>query len=333
MFSNQTVKAYHYTNSYTFDDRSLERGRDTSCLDLRSQSQTLAHRRVSDDLHRRISLYPSGEIELTTVVPNRRSPPPQPRSGRRLSRGVSRRGRKQIRRAVESRTSSDRSCRPVLITLTVRDRLDDRYFKKLVSRWLSYGRKYDAPAFAEYVVAYELQDRGVLHAHLILFDHIDKDVFLRLRRLWSEMYTDSPGGVDIKPVGRQSRAASVYLSKVSSYIGKDDDDSRMFAGNAYAISDALRLGMYPVSVTVVPWSDDRARDLLAMMWRPNDWSGYLRGLSLSQARELLRFCGLAPPSSSDVGTSLSRSHATTDQRREILRQQARHLLQDRSVPV
>jgi hypothetical protein len=281
-----------------------------SCLDYSAKSQTLAPGQQKPLVNHRVNLYPSGEIEVNTVTANLQSRPPRPARGKRLSRGVSRRGKKLIRRAVEARVASKRSCAPVVITLTSKEHPSDEEFKRHTESWLAYGRKYAPKAFEDYVLVYDLQQRGVLHAHFLLFQRVPTRAFAKLRNLWAERYGHGAGSVDIDTVKRQAKTASAYLRKVTVYLSSQEGLNattgrvgrngkayvrEAFEGNAYTISANLRRGCYASVSVVLPFGDSRVQSLLSVCWKPNEWSGYLRGLNYSQALTYLASMGLGPP--------------------------------------
>lgn len=242
-----------------------------------------------------------------------------------MSKGVSRRGAKLIRRCVDARVT--RPCTPIILTLTVRDHLSDREVKRMLRRWLASARKKAPDVFADRVCAYELQRRGVMHIHILIFNRMPTEVFADLRRLWCEVYQDAPGGFDAKVVKRSTKAASAYLSKVTSYLGKgssDDDGLREFWGNSYSISDQLRSGAYPVQVGIYPWGDPRVRSLMSLGWQPDHgWSSHITWLNLDQTNQLLKSLGLDPPSLSNLEGPYRPSE---DSKRALLRGQAHALM-------
>jgi hypothetical protein len=175
-----------------------------------------------------------------------------------------------------------------MVTLTTQKVMPDREFRRYVGKWLDSARKAAPHAFLHYVMAYELQKRGVLHAHILLFSYIPRPAFLRLRSLWADKYDMGGGGVDIRQerVGN-SRAAAHYLSKLSNYVTKDaDEDAREFAGNSYAMSQ----GMYAYGeprVAYLSATDERVRRLMAHAPYGNDWSAFFFSSSSGLLDELL----------------------------------------------
>jgi hypothetical protein len=153
--------------------------------------------------------------------------------------------------------------------------MDDREFNKRVHSFLAWGRKYVPHVFEHYVLVFELQARGTLHAHMLLFNRIPKGLWRRMRDLWAVRYEMGPGSFDVKKVRYASRAAA-YLSKYltdkkpSYRVGVDGGGlltferwrvgrngevyKRMrFRGNAYRVSGALRALAAPVAEYHLPW--------------------------------------------------------------------------------
>jgi hypothetical protein len=175
-----------------------------------------------------------------------------------------------------------------MVTLTTRKDMPDREFRRYVGKWLDSGRKAARHAFSHYVIAYELHKRGVLHAHILLFERIPYAAFLRLRNLWAERYDMGGGGVDIEQEHvDNSRAAAHYLSKLSNYVTKDaDEDTREFAGNPYAMSQAMYRYGHP-RVAYLSSTDARVRRLMAHAPYGNEWSASFFSSSSGLLDELL----------------------------------------------
>lgn len=235
----------------------LKRGRNAPCLDYSSKSQT----RVPHSVYNRVRVYRSGEIESRVVMRNAQSKPPTPNYGKRFTRGVSKRGARLIRRSV-SALVKQQTCQVALYTLTSQQAISDDDFKQAVSRFLAWGRKYCSDYFEHYVIVYELQKRGVLHAHMILFKRVPKGLWRRMRDLWADKYGMGAGSFDCKPIRRASRAAA-YISKLADYVSKgvggksatsEEKPVRdVFSGNSYQISDALRYFAAPVAEYHLAW--------------------------------------------------------------------------------
>ena len=241
-------------------------GPQAPCFNNRTKSQT----RVAHGTYNRVRVFRAGEVEIRTVSRGSTSKNPLPNYGRRRVRGVSSRGRRQIRRSVSALTKSI-SCQAVLYTLTSQNLVSDDEFNRRLASFLAWGRKFCPEHFRYYVLVKELQQRGVLHAHLMLFKRIPKPLWRRMRDLWAERYEMGPGSFHARPMRKASRAAS-YLAKVVSYMMKDGErlgrnglpyERDVFTGNAYQISAALRWYAAPVSVPLpgggsvsefhVPW--------------------------------------------------------------------------------
>ncbi len=166
--------------------------------------------------------------------------------------------------------------------------MPDREFRRYVDKWLHSARKAAPHTFSHYVMAYELQKRGVLHAHILLFQRIPYKAFLRLRSLWAEKYGLGAGGVDIEQEHvDNSRAAAHYLSKLGNYVTKDsDEEAREFVGNAYAMSRAM-YAYGEAQVAYLSSTDARVRRLMAHAPYGNEWSAFFFANSSLLLDELL----------------------------------------------
>ena len=200
---------------------------------------------------------------------NPSSRPPTPPYGPRWSRGVSARGAQLIRRSVIA-LAKQQKCQTALYTLTSQDPIADREFKKRVGSFLAWGRKYCPEHFRHYVIVYEPQARGVIHAHMLLFKRIPKGLWRRMRALWAERYEMGPGSFDSRTI-RHAAAAAKYLAK---YVSKKHDDegvrvgrngqpyeTEYVMGNSYQMSDSLRRLAQPVAEHHLPWHDETALKL------------------------------------------------------------------------
>ncbi len=228
----------------------------------------------------RVRVFKSGEVEVRTVLKCRSTAKLPPRSyGPRWSRGVSGNGRRVIRRAVAALVASE-PCQVALYTLSSQPMMADRDFTKAVQSFLAWGRKYLPHVFKHYVIVFELQARGTLHAHLLLFKRIPKGLWRRMRDLWAVKYEMGPGSFDVKKIRFASRAAA-YLTKYltdkkpSYRLGLDAEgmlthekwrvgrngqpyERMSFRGNAYRVSDALRVLSLPIAEYHLPWGSPLA---------------------------------------------------------------------------
>jgi hypothetical protein len=231
------------------------------CLDYRCESHTHRAGRASR-VYNRARVFRNGEVEIRTVLLHARSRPPTPSFGERRTRGVSRRGGRTIRRAVGAYVGSHR-CKPTLYTLTSQGTITDEAFTAALVRWLCWVRKYVPGAAEVYVWVKDLQQRGVLHAHVLLFHDMPHDVWNRARRLWTDTYGMGPGAFDVKRVKRATRAAA-YVAR---YIARSHDDENhrigrngepyvreTFRGNAYGLSAALRAQAAHVTELALEWT-------------------------------------------------------------------------------
>lgn len=87
-----------------------------------------------------------------------------------------------------------------------------------------------------YVATHELQKRGVIHYHVLLFNfpYIQKMVYSRLRKLW---ISDSPQ-IHLS-VYDTDEARSIAVSYLSKYIVKQVNDERYFGKKRYMTSKGL----------------------------------------------------------------------------------------------
>ncbi len=223
----------------------------------------------------RIQVFPSGELEVRTVSRQSGAKAPPRSFGKRYASSVSNHGRRVIRRSVKALTQRE-NCQAVLYTLTSREPISDELFNKRLHSWLAWGRKYVPDLFKHYVCVVQLQQRGVIHAHLLLFKQVSRGWWLVLRNLWAIKYGMGPGSFDVKKIKRASRAAAYmtrYLtsdksscSKVTyNLAGKPTYEpwavgrnglpyERMkFRGNSYRVSNALRALALPIATYHLPW--------------------------------------------------------------------------------
>ncbi len=250
-------------------------GADTYCLDYVGKSQKRSLGRAKSHTRYRISRY-ANELAVATVTSNLEAPRPRPGArGKRKSRNVSPGGRKRIRRSVSGLVAARPMSKCAIVTLTTQKAMPDKEFRRYVDKWLHSARKAAPHAFSHYVIAYELQKRGVLHAHILLFRRIPYGAFLRLRSLWVDKYELGAGGVDVKQEHvDNSRAAAHYLSKLTNYVTKDaDEEAREFVGNAYAMSRAMYAYGEP-RVAYLSATDARVRRLMAHAPYGNEWSAF-----------------------------------------------------------
>ncbi len=242
----------------------------------RSKTQTLPQ------TLNRVRVYPTGEIEVRTILKNASSKHPPGRFGRLKSRGVSNRGRTIIRRATANLVRREQ-CQVALYTLTTQHNMPDCMFRHLVEKFLAWGRKYLGRWFKQYVGVFQLQQRGVLHLHLILFKRVPVGLWRRMRSIWCDLYGNGPNSFDVKTVKKTKRAAA-YISRLTNYMTSDlGDDSRPdgswvheptgevfpanwpvgrngepyerveFSGRSYIMSADLLALAYHVAEYIFPW--------------------------------------------------------------------------------
>ena len=240
----------------------------------------------------RVSIYPSGELTVRSVMVNGQSPPPPPRYGPRMTLGCSRHGSRQIRRASMALVKSQ-PCQTALYTLSSQDAISDEVFTHRLNKFLKWGRQYLAPYFEFYAWTLDLQQRGNLHAHLLLFKRIPNGLWRRMRNLWAVQYGMGAGSLDVRTIRKPSRAAH-YMSKAANYVSKRAGDkpecyrvslseggldfepwrkSRhnglpyeriVFRGNAHGVSDALRYFTKPVTEFWMDWGTGHLLDAITL---------------------------------------------------------------------
>jgi hypothetical protein len=220
-----------------------------------------------------------------------------------LSTGVSSHGRTKIRRAVSARVIGAPS-KPVLLTLTTQDILEDRVFNRHLANFLTHARKIAASTFRDYVKVLDLQQRGTLHAHLLLFEYIPASSFEKLRTLWADKYEFGAGAFDAKYLKGNSELAVNYLSHAAAYLARDYDDVRIgrngkkyvrtaFKGNAYSISASLRKGALPFEFDALPLSDSRVNSLAKTLnWTNDGYAAYRHFDSFADAKAHLAKFGI-----------------------------------------
>lgn len=258
-----------------------QRGQAT-CLDYCPQSETHpSTRHKTAKVANRMRIFPSGELEVRTVSRGSTAKPPPRAYGRRMSRGVSGNGRRVIRRAVSGLVAAE-PCQVALYTLSSQREMSDDEWNKYLHSFLAWGRKYLGPYFKHYVCVNQLQARGTLHAHLLLFKRIPKGLWRRMRDLWAVKYEMGPGSFDVKAKIRSASRAAAYMTryltggKESVYrlgldaegmlsfepwaVGRNGEPyKRMkFSGNAYRVSEALRYYLRPVAEYYLPWGSHLA---------------------------------------------------------------------------
>ena len=198
----------------------MKAGPQGPCLDHCGESHTRVPHGIRSGVkvENRARVYLSGELEVSTVARDGASRPPGRRFGPRLTRGVSSRSGRRMRRAVIARHRQG-GCQWVLLTFTSRDLRSDEEMRRKFDRLLMWGRKYLPGHFDFYVWVAELQARGVLHFHLLIPKRVPDGLFRRLRRLWAEVYGMGGGSVDIEKL-RSGKGAASYMAKMVRYLRK-----------------------------------------------------------------------------------------------------------------
>ncbi len=267
----------------------------TVCFNICRQSQTNPAGQHNSPFSYNVNLYLSGEIELLVAFKNLQSKPPLPSHGTRLSTGVTSHGRTKIRRAVSSRVVLAPS-KPVMLTLTSQNILEDRVFNRHLASFLAYARKIAASTFSDYVKVVDLQQRGTLHSHILLFEYIPTSSFEKLRTLWADKYEFGAGAFDAKYLKGNSKLAVNYLSHAAAYLSRSHDAIRTgrngkpyvrneFAGRAYSISTSLRKGTLPVEFGAFALSDSRMHSLAkSLSWTRDGYAAYKQCDSFADAK-------------------------------------------------
>jgi hypothetical protein len=196
------------------------------------------------------------------------------------------------------------SSKPVMLTLTSQNILEDRVFKRHLASFLDYAKKIAPSTFRDYVKVIDLQQRGTLHSHILLFERIPTDSFAKLRTLWADKYELGPGSFDVKSLKGSSKLAANYLSHAAvNYLSRDHGDVRVgrngkpyvrtqFAGRAYSISTSLMKGALPIELTF-PLSDARVHNLAKTLnWVPDGYAGHKQCDSFADAKAHLATFGI-----------------------------------------
>jgi hypothetical protein len=190
-----------------------------------------------------------------------------------------------------------------LLTLTTQDILEDRVFKRHLASFLDYAKKIASFTFKDYIKVIDLQQRGTLHAHLLLFERIPTDSFAKLRHLWAEKYEFGGGSFNAKYLKGNAELAGAYLTHAAAYLTREHDAIRTgrngkpyvrneFAGRAYSISTSLIKGALPIELTF-SLSDSRVNSLAKTLnWVPDGYAAYRYFESLSHAKEHLASFGI-----------------------------------------
>jgi hypothetical protein len=191
-----------------------------------------------------------------------------------------------------------------MLTLTTQDILEDGIFNKHLASFLAYARTIAGPTFRDYVKVVDLQQRGTLHAHILLFEYIPTSSFEKLRCLWAEKYEFGAGAFNAKYLKGNAKLAANYLSHAAAYLSRSHDAIRMgrngkpyvrneFAGNAYSISTPLRKGTLPVQFGAFALSDSRMHSLAkSLYWVPDGFAAYKYCDSFADAKQHLAECGI-----------------------------------------
>ncbi len=272
-------------------------------LEYSRQSQTNATGRHNSPLSYDLNVYLSGEIELLVAFKNSQSKPPLPSYGTRLSTGVTSHGRTKIKRAVSSRVVAA-SSKPVMLTLTTQAILKDAVFNRHLASFLAYARKITASTFQDYVKMIDLQQRGTLHSHILLFERIPTDSFAKLRTLWANKYKFNNNNFNTKYLKNNAKLAGAYLSHAAAYLSRSHDAVRTgrngkpyvrsaFKGNAYSISTSLKKGTLPVQFDAFALSDSRVQGLAkTLYWVPDGYAAYKQCDSFADAKQHLATFGI-----------------------------------------
>jgi hypothetical protein len=227
---------------------------------------------------REARVYPSGEMTVSKRMVGSISRPPPARHGARFVRGMTKRGRVTVQRALVAR-SRDGRCQFVMLTLTSQDPRTDDQMREAFGRFLDRMTKHPRLRrfFGWNVWAKQDQARGVLHFHLVLANRLPRGLFRLVRQVWADEYQMGPGSVDILKF-RSAKGAARYLGKYLSggnphhRVSLDVDGTLLFdpwpvsrhtgepyvrdrfRGNPYGMSQAARVGT--VAGTVLTAASD-----------------------------------------------------------------------------
>ncbi len=296
------VTSQNYYNNETGLAPSKHNSKQTVCFKYSTQTSTSPTGRYNSSFSDILRVYRTGEIVLFRVCRNSQSKPPLSSYGTRLSTGITSHGRSQIRRAVASRVVAAPS-KPVMLTLTTQEILEDRVFKRHLASFLDYAKKIASSTFKDYVKVIDLQQRGTLHSHLLLFERIPTDSFAKLRALWADKYELGPGSFDVKYLKGNAELAGAYLTHATAYLTREHDAIRMgrngkpyvrtaFAGRAYSISTSLIKGALPIELTF-PLSDARVHSLAkSLSWTRDGYSAHKQCDSFADAKAHLASFGI-----------------------------------------
>jgi hypothetical protein len=194
--------------------------------------------------------------------------------------------------------------KPILLTLTTQEILEDRVFKRHLASFLDYAKKIAPSTFRDYVKVIDLQQRGTLHSHLLLFEYIPASSFEKLRHLWAEKYEFGGGSFDAKYLKGNAELAGAYLSHAAAYLSRSHDAIRMgrngkpyvrtaFAGRAYSISTSLMKGALPIQFDALTLTDSRMHNLAKTLnWVPDGYVAYRNFDSLADAKQHLATFGI-----------------------------------------
>jgi hypothetical protein len=192
-----------------------------------------------------------------------------------------------------------------MLTLTTQAILEDAVFNRHLASFLAYARKITASTFQDYVKVIDLQQRGTLHSHILLFEHIPASSFEKLRTLWADKYEFGGGAFDAKALKGSSKLAANYLSHAAvNYLSRSHDDVRIgrngkpyvrneFQGNAYSISASLRKGTLPIQSDAFVLSDARVHSLAkSLSWTRDGYAAYKQCDSFADAKQHLATFGI-----------------------------------------
>jgi hypothetical protein len=194
--------------------------------------------------------------------------------------------------------------KPILLTLTTQGILEDKVFSRYLASFLDYAKKIASSTFKDYVKVVDLQQRGTLHSHILLFDRIPTDSFGKLRHLWADKYELGPGSFDAKTLKGNAELAGAYLTRATAYLTREHDAVRIgrngkpyvrtqFAGRAYSISTSLMKGALPIQFDALPLTDSRVNSLAKTLnWTNDGYVAYRNFDSLADAKAHLAKFGI-----------------------------------------
>lgn len=124
------------------------------------------------------------------------------------------RARRRVRRLIQANIGKHGVYRPVFVTLTFRENVQDvQYANQCISRFMR-SLFYQIGFRMKYVIVPELQERGAIHYHILFFNlpFIRKELF---ELLWGHGFTNIRSIKKIESIRSVSAYVSKYMTKGS----------------------------------------------------------------------------------------------------------------------